>query len=216
MQERWLTIAEAPRYKISDRGNVRSVADNKVKVAFPDQKGYIRVQLYRHPEKVITRKVHRLVAEYFVSDSGGLPQVNHIDGNKQNNHYTNLEWMTNKQNYDHARSLNLHTHKSEIRLVAGKIKVAVQQGYSISEIAKKLGTTTKTINGHMVDAVSDPDYHELVQGISRKAYYYYDKGRNKYRVESTPNKGIKSKQFTTELEAQQYVVNSLTNTQEKT
>lgn len=45
--------------------------------------------------------VHRLVAEYFVSGNKKLT-VNHIDGNKKNNHHTNLEWLTVSENNKHA------------------------------------------------------------------------------------------------------------------
>ena len=46
--------------------------------------------------------IHRAVAILYVPNPNNLPQVNHIDGNKLNNHYTNLEWVTNKENRTHA------------------------------------------------------------------------------------------------------------------
>ena len=50
-------------------------------------------------------KVHRLVAQAFIPNLEGKPQVNHKDGNKQNNSITNLEWVTNEENCEHARRL---------------------------------------------------------------------------------------------------------------
>jgi hypothetical protein len=52
--------------------------------------------------------IHRAVATLYVPNPDNLPQVNHIDGNKLNNHYTNLEWMSNRKNKDHALENGLY------------------------------------------------------------------------------------------------------------
>lgn len=69
----------------------------------PTKNGYLRVYL-RHNEsnKRIDKYIHRLVAEYFVENRDNKRIVNHKDSNRQNNHYTNLEWCTQKENLQHG------------------------------------------------------------------------------------------------------------------
>lgn len=49
-----------------------------------------------------TQRAHRIIATAFIPNPLNLPQVNHIDGNKLNNNFNNLEWVSNKQNSEHA------------------------------------------------------------------------------------------------------------------
>ena len=55
----------------------------------------------------VNLSVHRLVALAYIPNPNDLPQVNHIDGNKNNNSVNNLEWCTNQYNCDHAYTTNL-------------------------------------------------------------------------------------------------------------
>ena len=69
------------------------------------KKGYLRVDLYDENGKRKHFKVHRLVAQAFIENPDGKPQVNHKDGNKHNNSVTNLEWVTDSENKDHRKEL---------------------------------------------------------------------------------------------------------------
>ena len=69
--------------------------------------GYMAVSLQLGKGKMKTIRVHRAVADAFIPNPGNLPQVNHIDGNKTNNNVSNLEWVTEQGNVDHAWSTGL-------------------------------------------------------------------------------------------------------------
>jgi hypothetical protein len=64
----------------------------------------LRVDLYNKNGRKHC-KIHRLVAEAFIPNPDGKPQINHIDGNNQNNSISNLEWVTNEENAYKAKEL---------------------------------------------------------------------------------------------------------------
>lgn len=67
-------------------------------------KGYLRVALFKNGKRK-WHKVHRLVAKAFIPNPYNKPQINHVDGNKENNSITNLEWVTDEENKLHQRKL---------------------------------------------------------------------------------------------------------------
>lgn len=101
-------------YQVSNLGNVRSldrfdgVHKRDGKIIRPNLKanGYLQVGLRKHSERKWFG-LHRLVAIHFIENPYNKPQVNHIDGNKQNNTVNNLEWVTGKENQTHAKKLGL-------------------------------------------------------------------------------------------------------------
>ena len=89
--------------EVSDDGKMRSLLSGSPRVlkSSKDSKGYHRINITLNREKK-GFKIHREVAKAFIPNPCNLPQVNHKDGNKDNNNASNLEWMTNKENAHHA------------------------------------------------------------------------------------------------------------------
>jgi hypothetical protein len=88
------------RYAVSTLGEVANADTLRILAQTLDLGGYPVVNLY-DPAKHTVR-VHRMVAECFIANPKNLPVVNHLDGNKQHNTVTNLEWCTHSENTQHA------------------------------------------------------------------------------------------------------------------
>lgn len=101
-----------------------------------DTNGYLSVMLYK--EKIPTRvRVHRVVAETFLANPENKPEVNHIDGNKQNNNVSNLDWCSHSENNIHAyRVLGKKGHwegKIGANNPHSKIVLQIKEGEIIAE-----------------------------------------------------------------------------------
>lgn len=96
--------ANFENYFVGSNGEVYSFISKRYLKLSIDTKGY----------KVLKRKgkkdvrVHRLVAELYISKINGKNEVNHINGNKKDNRVENLEWCSHKENCIHAYKTGLH------------------------------------------------------------------------------------------------------------
>jgi len=120
MNEIWKSITDYDDlYEISNIGNVRSLDrcfyDREGKIykrkgvyltPAKNKYGYLQVVLSKN-NKQTTRTVHSLVALMFVTNPDDKPTVNHKDGNKLNNSYTNLEWSTKSEQAMHSLEMKL-------------------------------------------------------------------------------------------------------------
>lgn len=114
IKEKWRVVTDYPSYKISNLGNVQSLKRNKpyMMKQFILKDGYLRVKLYsKNSCKILP--VHKLVATHFIKNNMNFPIINHIDGNKKNNYYKNLEWCTYKYNLEHAFKNKLNNNFAE-------------------------------------------------------------------------------------------------------
>lgn len=125
MKEIWKNIENFEDYQISNLGRIKSFKLKKEKILnFKKNKcGYLVVGLYNDKQKNKKILVHRLVAEAFLNknDFKYMPYenninlnelfVNHIDGNKENNKFDNLEWCTQSYNEKHAYKIKIKKAK---------------------------------------------------------------------------------------------------------
>ena len=100
--EMWKPICGYENYIVSKSGEVKNIATGTVLKQHGNGKGYLHVCLYDSNHKAKTIMVHRIVAKTFIPNPNNLPQVNHIDEDKTNNHVNNLEWVTSEQNINHG------------------------------------------------------------------------------------------------------------------
>lgn len=190
-EEEWRDIKGwEGRYQVSNLGRVKSVArrvrstpfgkgegtrpvPEKI-VVLQDRNGYntafLSVIKKVNGKSVRIKKrygVHRLVAEAFIPNPDGKPQVNHIDRNRKNNNILNLEWVTAKENQKHWRTekdnppLDVTKWSKKVRCIETGKEYA-----SISEASRQTGATRSAIGrvvAHLPRYKTANGYHwELV------------------------------------------------------
>jgi hypothetical protein len=128
-------------YEISNYGNVRNISTQKA-IKLWSNNGYMTVRFTK--PKIFQATVSRMVAFTFI----GVPSiientVNHIDENKQNNYYKNLEWITQKENIQ--KSSKDTSHKK--RIVQMDLDGNVLNIFNtINEAAKTVGVDRTTVS----------------------------------------------------------------------
>jgi hypothetical protein len=147
MIEIWKPIKDyEEHYEVSNTGKVRSYYyGNKPKLIKPyiTNKGYFRVGLRKNKIRK-GYSIHRLVAETFLIKIDGKEHLNHIDGNKLNNHVSNLEWCTNSENIKHAFDNGLTTEKKVLQFdLKGNLIIEFN---SLKEAAEKTKTKKNCIS----------------------------------------------------------------------
>jgi hypothetical protein len=93
--EEWLPIKEYPGYVISNYGQVYSWRSNSVLNGTDRPDGFIQINL-RKVDETHSRLLHQLVGDTFIECPDPSYQIVHINGDRWNNHVSNLEWVVRR------------------------------------------------------------------------------------------------------------------------
>lgn len=158
-------IKDFENYTVNVLGEITNTLTNKKRSYSISKNGYCSVDLY-NKNGMKRFLVHRLVAQAFIPNPNGLPQVNHKDENPRNNRMDNLEWCTAKYNMNYGigaktRHLKIDYSKPcyrENAIKNGKtVSKAVLQfnkyGFFICryESGKEASRQTKINHSHIID-----------------------------------------------------------------
>lgn len=179
--EIWKTINEYEHaYQISNRGRVRSlnktvrtrgnstrVITGKILSPGKSDNGYLIVILYDAPRKKKICLIHQLVARAFIPNPHNKPEVNHKNGKKHDNHKSNLEWCTKKENHQHAARIGIKKNGAQVRtskLTEGLVleirKLCKSRTVTDSTIAVKYG-----VDKSLIGIIKRNQVWKHVQGV---------------------------------------------------
>lgn len=143
------------KYEVNEYGVVRNIKTKRELKPHINKYGYLQLNLYDKSVKLHCKKIHRIVAEVFLPRINNKNEVNHIDGNKLNNHISNLEWCTRSENINHALQTGLtvlpsgenHCWSKITKDIVFEILKLLEDGdLNHKEIAEKLNITRPTVS----------------------------------------------------------------------
>ena len=142
-------IKDFKNYLITFDGRVFSLKSNKYLKLRINSDGYYVVGLYKDG-KQYQKSIARLIVEAFIPNPNNKPEVNHKDGIKSNNIVFNLEWVTAKENTQHAKALGFRENNGK-RKIAVKVYDYKTDKYisihpSISDAARTYGLNPGSIS----------------------------------------------------------------------
>ncbi len=193
LREEWAPIkGYEGYYEVSTYGRVKNIKVStifaeRVRILKPSEdRGSVQVMLTKPIKKL--HLVHRLVAEAFHPNPQNKSEVNHIDANRQNNYFLNLEWASPKENCKHRNYMQLDmTQKmtktvdvlGEIRVFESKTAAAEYHGVSQSNLTKYM-KAKKKCHGILFS------YIEVEHSISRDVMGRFIKECKRANPQCTP------------------------------
>lgn len=143
-------------YEVSNLGRIRNSKTKYVRKNCKMKNGYYKINASINGVNK-TIKIHRAVAESFIPNPFNKPQINHIDGNKENNNIENLEWVTQTENIKHAYKNDLISIPRGEDRSNSKLKIEdviyIRKNYfknskefNMYKLAEKFNVSVSTIN----------------------------------------------------------------------
>lgn len=163
--EIWLPVKGFEgHYEVSNTGIVNSLkrgGRKRIYIGF-NQKGYAQVGLSKNGVSK-TYKLHRVVAEAFIPNPHSLPQVNHINGVKDDNRPENLEWVTAKANTEHGIKVLGYRHGARMYVISGRDPVTqtvASEYFGLSNVGfrKKYLRNPLSFNEPVVEVIIQSKY----------------------------------------------------------
>lgn len=144
--EQWRLHPEFSSIEVSSFGRIRNARTQRVLKTPVGKRGYPVFRKYLSKGKCRLLTVHRCVALVFIENPENKAFVNHIDGDKTNNHVSNLEWVTPKENNAHARRMGLKASDGDKAVVQIEGSTVINRFKSASEASRITGIGRSNIS----------------------------------------------------------------------
>lgn len=171
----WKQVADQDfnSYEVSETGQIRNKNKKVLKPCLNKQNGYLQVVLHNGKQYRMFY-VHRLVAQLYVPNPNGFKEVNHLDENRANNSFKNLEWCTRKYNVNYGRhnarvsiAKRSLDDKTKIRIIARNNNGDIKSFNSLRQACEACGISRSFLSRRLSNK-------EPLMGY---VFYYADKTR---------------------------------------
>lgn len=153
-------------YYISENGEIVSYYNEKPKIIKPFlSNGYYRIELKYEAGKAKKFFVHRLVYQTFVGELKDGLVIDHIDGDRANNHYLNLRLVTQKENIENALNHNFGNNNSKMVKIKNKHTGEILTFNKIKDLIDFVGVSIK--NGSLSKLKKHSKFKENYEIINK-------------------------------------------------
>lgn len=177
----WCDVAGFESYEVSSNGDLRNKKTGQIMAKNLAGAGYVKADFWANGQRKQTT-VHRLVAEAFLGPAEGR-EVNHKNGNKQDNRVSNLEWCSRSDNVNHGYyKLGIRVKPIRVTNIAtGEVRCypsaneAVRDGFHSARIHECLSGKRTSHGGFSFEYDTAPQPAQVVNLTDEQASVIADK-----------------------------------------